>query len=305
MSIEDLLGEVILPIVTPFDRDGAIDLPTLSRLIDHVVAHRMCDSLFVSGSTGEFYALSRDERTRLFEHTREVADGRIRLVAGTGAATTQEAVWLTASAERLEYDAVAVIVPYYSRPSQEELYRHFVAVARATSLPILLYNIPLYTGVNLQPETLARLAELPNIVGVKDQASANPMQTSEYLRVAPRFAVYCGDDAMILQVLAQGGIGAVSGGAHVLGHLIKEMIRRFKAGDVSGAESLHHRLMPFHRVLTSGGRVNPVPLLRAAITLTTGVDVGPPRPPLLPPEDADVAALRGVLSSLDRLVVGR
>ncbi len=305
MGVEDLLGEVILPIVTPFDRDEAIDIAVLGRLIEHVLTHRMCDSLFVAGSTGEFYALSREERTRLFEHTREVAAGRARLVAGTGAATTQEAVWLTASAERLGYDAVAVIVPYYSRPGQEEIYRHFVAVAGATSLPLLLYNIPLYTGVNLQPETLARLAELPNIVGVKDQAGANPTQTSEYLRVAPHLSVYSGDDAMILQVLAQGGTGAVSGGAHVLGHLIKEMIRRFKAGDVSGAAGLHHRLMPFHRALTSGGRVNPVPLLRAATTLATGIDVGPPRPPLLPPEDAEVVALRGVLSSLDRLLMGR
>ena len=280
-------------------------MSVLGRLIEHVLAHRLCDSVFVAGSTGEFYALSTEERIRLFEHARAVAANRVRLVAGTGAATTREAVYLTASAERLGYDAVAVIVPYYSRPSQEEIYRYFVAVARATSLPLLIYNIPFYTGVNLMPDTLSRLAELPNIVGIKDQASANPTQTSEYLRVAPRLAVYCGDDPMILQVLAQGGTGAVSGGAHVLGHLIKEMVRRFKAGDVSGAAGLHHRLMPFHRALTAGGRVNPVPLLRAAITLATGIDVGPPRPPLLPPLDADVAQLRGVLSTLDRSLVGR
>lgn len=301
MSAEALLGEVSLPLVTPFDDGGEINGEALGRLVDHVLARGMCDSLFIAGTTGEFFALSSDERVRLFALAQEQAGGRVRLVAGTGAPTTREAVYLTRQAERLGYDAAAVIVPYYSRPTQEEIFHHFAAVAEATRLPVILYNIPLFVGVNLAPETLARLAALPNIVGVKDQAGANPVQTSDYLRVAPHLAVWCGDDAMILQVLAQGGVGAVSGGAHVVGDLIKAMIRRFKAGDVSGATGLHRRLMPFHRALVPIGRSNPIPLVRAAVTLATGIEVGPPRPPLLPPGEAEMAEMRRVLGGLDRL----
>ena len=305
MGIEQRLGEVILPLLTPFDAGGEIDIPTLGRVIEHVLAHRLCDSLFVAGTTGEFYALSLEERVRLFEQTRDLVRNRVPLVAGTGAATTRDAIRLTERAERLGFDAVAVITPYYSRPSQEELYQHFAAVARATGLPLIVYNIPLFTGVNLMPDTLGRLAELPNVVGVKDQAGANPVQASDYLRAASHLAVYSGDDAMTLQVLAQGGVGVVSGGAHVLGDLIKEMIRRFKAGDVRGATDQHLRLMPFHRALGAGGRVNPIPAIREAFTLASGIDVGPPRAPLLPLTGEERARLRDVLSQLERMQVGR
>jgi 4-hydroxy-tetrahydrodipicolinate synthase len=223
------------------------------------------------------------------------------LIAGTGAASTADAVYLTRQAERLGYDAVAVILPYYSRPTQEEIYHHFVTVARSTSLPVIIYNIPLFTGVNLAPETLARLAELSNIVGVKDEAGANPVQTSDYLRVAPRMTIYCGSDPMILQVLAQGGMGAVSGGSHVLGDLIKTMIGRFKAGAVAEASAIHHRVLPFHRALGAGGRTNPIPMLREAIRLATGIDVGPPRPPLMPPAATEMGPLRDALRAIGRL----
>ncbi|MBM3471598.1 MAG: 4-hydroxy-tetrahydrodipicolinate synthase [Armatimonadetes bacterium] len=303
MTIAARLGEVLLPPVTPFDSSGAVDFAALDRLLAWLLDRGMCDSLFIGGTTGEFHALSLEERVAIFERVRTFAGASVPLIAGTGAATTRDAVFLTREAERLGYDAAAVILPYYSRPTQDEIYQHFVAVARATALPVILYNIPLFTGVNLMPETLARLADLPNVAGVKDQAGANPVQASDYLRVAPHLAVYCGDDAMILQVLAQGGVGCVSGGAHVLGRLIKEMIRKFKAGDVDGATAIHHRLMPFHRALTPGGRANPIPLTRMAVTLVTGVDVGPPRPPLMLPEESEVARLRGVLEGLGLLTV--
>ncbi len=305
MRIAELLGEVILPILTPFNSDGEIDFPTLDRLLTHYLAHRMCDSLLIGGTTGEFHALSVEERLRLFEHVKEIVGTRVPLVAGTGAASTRDTLFLTRHAERLGYNAVAVILPYYSRPTQEEIYRHFVTVARATSLPVVLYNIPLFTGVNLQPETLARLAALPNIVGVKDQAGANPVQTSDYLRVAPHLAVYCGDDAMTLAVLAQGGVGVVSGGAHVLGDLIGEMIRLFKAGKVVDATAIHHRLMPFHRALTLGGRINPIPAIREAVSLASGINVGPPRPPLMPLTEDERTRLHSVLLQLERIEAGR
>lgn len=305
VGIEQRLGDVILPLLTPFDASGEIDVPTLGGVIEYVLAHRLCDSLLAAGTTGEFYALSFKERTRLFEQTLNVVRNRVPLVAGTGAVTTRDTLRLTEQAERLGYDAVAVIAPYYSRPTQEELYEHFTAVARATRLPIIVYNIPLFTGVNVMPETLGRIAEQPNIVGVKDQAGANPVQASDYLRVAPHLAVYSGDDAMTLQVLAQGGVGVVSGGAHALGDLIREMIRRFKAGDVRGATDLHHRMMPFHRALGAGGRVNPIPAIREAFSLASGIDVGPPRRPLLPLRDEERSRLRSVLSQLERMQVGR
>ncbi len=301
MPLTDRFGEVILPILTPFDRDGAVDLPTMDRLLEHVFAHRLCDSLFVCGTTGEFQALSPDERVRVFTHVKATSGGRVPLIAGTGAVSTADAVHLTRQAERLGYDAVAVIVAHYSRPIQDEIYRYFVTVARSTGLPIIIYNIPLFTGVNLMPDTLARLAELPNIVGIKDEAGANPVQTSDYLRVAPRVTVYCGSDVMILPVLSQGGVGAVSGGAHVLGDLIKTMIGRFKAGAVAEATAIHHRIMPFHRALGTGGRTNPVPMIREAVRLATGIDVGPPRPPLMPPAVTETGPLRDALRAVGRL----
>ena len=300
MPVTDRFGEVILPILTPFDRGGAVDLATLDRLLEHVFGRHLCDSLFVCGTTGEFQVLSLDERVQIFTRVKATTGGRVPLIAGTGAVSTADAVALTRHAERLAYDAVAVIVPYYSRPTQEEIYRHFVAVARSTGLPVIIYNIPLFTGVNLAPETLARLAELPNIVGIKDEAGANPVQTSDYLRAAPRVTVYCGSDVMILAVLAQGGVGAVSGGAHVLGDLIKTMIGRFKAGAVAEAAAIHHRLMPFHRALGTGGRTNPVPMIREAVRLSTGIDVGPPRPPLMPPAATETGPLRDALQALGR-----
>lgn len=301
MSIEQLLGEVVLPLVTPFDRDGALDFSSLSALVEYELSHKMCDSLFVAGTTGEFYTLSAEERLQLLQGAKGIVGGKTRLVAGTGAATTRDAVALTEGAERLGYDAVAVVLPYYSRPTQEEIYWHFLAVARSTTLPVIIYNIPLFVGVNLAPETLARLAALPNIAAIKDQAGANPVQTSDYLRVAPHVAIYCGDDTMILQVLAQGGTGVVSGGALVFGDLIKEMIHLFKSGAVREATAIHHRLMPFHRALTGPGRVNPVPCIREAVHLATGIAVGPPRPPLQPPTEEEITQLRSVLARLGRL----
>lgn len=303
MEIEKVLGEVVLPLVTPFDTQGETDAPALRRLVDYVITNHMADSLFVAGTTGEFYALTMAERQRLFEDVGAAAAGRIPLVAGTGAASTRDTVALTDVAERLGYHAVAVISPYFSRPGQEELYRHFAAVARGTRLPVVLYNIPLFTGVNLTPETVARLADIPSIVAVKDQATANPVQASDYLRAAPRLRVYCGDDPMILQVLAQGGSGAVSGSAHIFGDLIREMIHRFKAGAVSEATAIHRRLLPFYRALTPAGRTNPVPALREAVRMATGLDVGPPRPPLLPPTPQETDGLRSALTALERLSV--
>lgn len=294
-----------MPVLTPFDDHGEVDIATLGRVIDHVLAHRFCDSLFVTGTTGEFYALTTDERIRLYERTKELVRNRVRLIAGTGAATTRETVDLTQRAERLGYDAVAVITPYYSRPTQEELYGHFVTVARATRLPLIVYNIPLFTGVNVLPGTLARLAELPNVVGVKDQAGANPVQTSDYLTVAPHLTIYCGDDAMIVAALVQGAAGTVSGGAHIFGDVIKQMIGRFKAGDVRGATEVHMRLMPFHRALATGGRVNPIPAIREAFSLASGIDVGPPRPPLQRLTEEERAQLCRVLSGLERIQAGR
>lgn len=305
VAIDERLGEVILPLITPFDGRGELHLAALDRLIAFVLQRKFCDSLFVGGTTGEFHALSTAERVQLLERVKQTAGGRVPLVAGTGAATTRETIHLTGQAERLGYDAVAVVLPYYSRPTQDEIYQHFVVVAQSTKLPVILYNIPLFTGVNLMPQTLARLAELPNIVGVKDQAGANPVQTSDYLRVAPHLTVYCGDDAMILQVLAQGGTGAVSGGAHAVGDLIKEMIRLFKSGAVQEATRLHHRLMPFHRALAPEGRANPIPCIREAARLVSGIDVGPPRPPLLPPGEEAVVRLQSVLERLARPHAGR
>jgi 4-hydroxy-tetrahydrodipicolinate synthase len=203
-------------------------------------------------------------------------------VAGTGGASTKEAILLTREAERLGYDAVMIVAPYFCRPTQEGLYIHYKTVAQCSSIPIMLYNIPLFTGVNIDPATVARLAkECEKIVGIKDEAGVHPTQITEYARVTPDgFSIYNGDDIMVLCGLAQGAAGVISGGSHVVGNKVRNMIELFLAGEVKEAERIHKALDPLFKSLCPIGEVNPIPGLKAAIEFI-GIPVGPPRLPLV------------------------
>ncbi len=296
--LDAVLGRVLIPLVTPFKDDGAVDWDTLADLTDMVIERGFCDSVIVGGTTGEFISLSFEERLKLIQVVHEAAANRVAVVAGTGAAYTQHAVALTRAAEEIGCTAVMVVTPYYLQPTQDGLYRHYKTIAEATKLPIMLYNIPLFSGVNIEPKTLAALAEIPNIRAIKEEAGINPTQASEYALVVPQhFAIYCGDDTMTLEVLTQGGCGVVSGGSQVIGDRVKKAIASYMAGNVAAAAELHLGSFRFFQALNQNGRVNPIPLLRDAISMTWR-PVGPPRLPLLPGTAAERAVIRDILTDL-------
>jgi 4-hydroxy-tetrahydrodipicolinate synthase len=237
---------------------------------------------------------------------KEANAGRVPLIAGTGAATTRDAITYTRVAERLGYDCVMVVVPFYQRATQEGFYQHFRAVAAETDLPVVVYNVPIFTGVNLDAGTLERLVrDAPNILGIKEEAGLNPTQTSEFkLVVGDEFTIFCGDDTMVLQTFPQGAVGVVSGGAHVIGDLMKRMMELYVEGRVEEASSLSLDMFPFFRSLVPPGRVNPIPVLKTVVTLTSGIDLGRPRLPSLGATEEELAAIRPVLRSLGRLPAG-
>lgn len=303
--IERNLGRLIIPMVTPFKKDGTIDYERACELAERLISWGYCDSLVIAGTNGEFYALSHEERLNLFKEIKHALGERLPLIAGTGALTTEETVVLTQKAEELGYDAALILPPYYGRPSQNEIITHFTRVASSTRLPIIIYNIPIFTGVNVEPKTSAsvHLASIPNIIGIKEEAALLPTQASEILSMLPndiQFAVYCGDDTMVLPILAQGGTGAISGGSHIIGDFMMQMMEAFWSGDVKKAISLHKQIYMLARTLTPGERVNPVPLTKATLSLI-GFDVGSPRPPFLPPTTDELRALEAVLTSLGKL----
>ncbi|HRT28499.1 MAG TPA: 4-hydroxy-tetrahydrodipicolinate synthase [Kiritimatiellia bacterium] len=296
------LGHIVIPLATPFNVNQDLDLDAAAELVDHVIVNRLCDSLIVGGTSGEFNTMSLKERIELFRVVKDAAANRMPVVGGACSIATREAVELVKESERLGFDAVMVLGPCYCKPTQEGVYHHFRAIAEATSLPVMLYNIPIFTGLNVEKETVARLAaDVPNITGIKDEAGINPTQMTEYLRVTPPgFTVYNGDDIMVLCGLAQGAAGVVSGASHIIGHHMRKMIDAFLAGDVGGARAIHMDLDPFFKDFCQNGRTNVIPIWKAAMNLC-GLKVGPPRLPLAPATEAEIAVIRGHLVRLGLL----
>jgi 4-hydroxy-tetrahydrodipicolinate synthase len=289
--------------ITPFSADGAVDRDKLAKITDYLVTKELADSLILTGSTGGFYTMADDERVGVWETIREANHGRLPMLVGTGGASTQQAVKLTQKAGEMDFELAMVVAPYYCKPTQEGIYQHFRTVAKSTELPIMLYNIPLFTGVNLEAGTLRRLLEFDNIVAIKEEAGINPTQSTDFVLAAREvgrddFTVYCGDDTMILQVLPQGGVGVVSGGSQVVGLLMRDIIKAYYADDNAKAHALYLKMYPFFKALTMNGRVSPFPLLHTAISITSGIDVGAPRLPLAPTTPDEERAMRRVLEEV-------
>ncbi len=269
-------GPVITAMATPFREDGAVDYDRSAEL-----ARRLVDSgstgIVVAGTTGESPTLSDEEKLQLLRVVKDAVGGRAAVLAGTGTYDTAHSVHLSQQAQRLGADGLLVVVPYYNRPTQEGLYRHFKAVAESTDLPVLMYNIPGRTGTNMLPETVARLSEVRNVAGIKE-ASGSLDQVSEIRRRTPdHFLIYSGDDSLTLPYLSVGAVGIVSVASHLVGREIREMIAHFQAGRVEEARRIHLRLFPLFRALFIAP--NPVPL-KAALELA-GFPVGKPRLPLV------------------------
>jgi 4-hydroxy-tetrahydrodipicolinate synthase len=280
--------------VTPFHPDGSVNYAIAEQLAAHLVEHGS-DALVVCGTTGESPTLSWTEQYELFQVVQKAVAGKAQVIAGTGSNSTQEAIHATQKAEKLGLAGSLQVVPYYNKPPQEGLYQHFRAIATATpDLPILLYNIPGRTGQNLSPETIARLAEIPNIVAVKE-ASGSLDQVSQIRRLtAPEFLIYSGDDSLTLPMLAVGGQGVVSVASHLVGQQLQTMIQAFMAGQPQQALSVHLQLLPLFKALFV--TTNPIPI-KAALTLQ-GWAVGSLRLPLCDPPAEVRQVLKPVLTDL-------
>jgi 4-hydroxy-tetrahydrodipicolinate synthase len=290
-------GRVLTAMITPFTDDGRVNYEVAEALAIHLVNHGT-DALVVCGTTGESPTLSWDEEYQLFQVIKQAVTGKAKIIAGTGSNSTSEAIAATQKADKLGLDGSLQVVPYYNKPPQEGLYQHFRAIAEASpDLPMMLYNIPGRTGQNLAPETIARLAEVPNIVAVKE-ASGNLDQVSHIRRLtSPEFKIYSGDDSLTLPLLAVGGQGIVSVASHLVGDNLQAMIQAFENGQTATATQIHLQLFPLFRALFV--TTNPIPV-KAALRLQ-GWTVGATRLPLADASPEVTQLLETVLGELNLL----
>ena len=287
-------GRVVTAMVTPFSGDGAVDLDLAASLADHLVAQGS-DGLVLCGTTGESPTLSWAEQHELFVAVKGAVGGRARLIAGSGSNCTAEAIEATREAAALGADGALVVVPYYNKPPQEGLEAHFRAIASAApELPLMLYNIPGRTGTSLAPETTARLLDCPNVVSFKAASGTTEEVSALRALCGERLAIYSGDDALTLPMLAVGAVGVVSVASHVAGPQISAMIRAFLAGELATALARHEQLLPLCKALFA--TTNPIPV-KAALEMT-GWPVGAPRLPLLPASDTVKQRLSETLAAL-------
>jgi 4-hydroxy-tetrahydrodipicolinate synthase len=287
-------GRVITAMVTPFSPDGAVDLDLAGRLADHLVSQGS-DGLVLCGTTGESPTLSWAEQHALFAAVKDAVGGRAQLLAGSGSNCTAEAVEATAEAAALGADGALVVVPYYNRPPQEGLEAHFRAVAAAApQLPLMLYNIPGRTGCSLDPATTARLLTCDNVVAYK-AASGTTEEVSRLRQFCgERLAIYSGDDALTLPMMAVGAVGVVSVASHLAGPQIRALIQAFLAGDLAAALARHEALLPLCQALFC--TTNPIPV-KAALELC-GWPVGAPRLPLVTADTTVRERLSSILAAL-------
>lgn len=288
-------GRVLTAMVTPFGEDGSVNYSVAEKLAAHLV-DQGSDGLVVCGTTGESPTLSWDEEFQLFQCVKAAVGDRAKVIAGTGSNSTQEAIEATRKAAALNLDGTLQVVPYYNKPTQEGLYHHFRAIAEASpDSPVMLYNIPGRTGCGLAVDTVVRLAEIPNIVAIKE--ASGDLDFASHLRsvTPPAFAMYSGDDSLTLPLLSVGGCGVVSVASHVVGPQIQQMIQAFEAGKVQEAIATHLTLFPLFKALFL--ETNPLPV-KAALAIK-GWQVGSLRSPLVPASDSVKQELQRILSSLD------
>jgi 4-hydroxy-tetrahydrodipicolinate synthase len=285
----------MVALVTPF-KAGTVDDEGLRRLVEFQISNGT-DVLCPCGTTGESATLSLEEHERVIQITIQAAAGRVPVMAGTGSNNTEEAIRLSRHAKKAGATGCLLITPYYNRPTQEGLYLHFAKVAGAVEIPIVLYNVPGRTGVNMLPETIERLAKIPAIVGIKE-ASGSLEQVSQIInRCGEDFAVISGDDANTLPMMAVGGVGSISVTANIAPALCASMIRAVQAGDWPEARRIHHRLLPLHNAMFL--QTNPIPV-KTAIGMM-GIVSGEVRLPLCPMPDDLNAKLRAILKQYEIL----
>ncbi len=295
-------GKILVPMVTPFKGDQSIDYEAAVSIAEKLIEDNKADSIILSGTTGEFFTMNFEERVKLFKIIREAVGDKIALIAGTGCVSTIETINLSKEAEELGYEVVMVSSPYYTKPTQDELYNHFKKVAESINIQVTLYNIPIFTGVNINPETVAKLSRIDNIIAIKEEAELNPKQITEFINVTPDdFLIYCGDDSMILEAFAQGGAkrigGIISGASHIIGKQLRNMIEIFLQGKVQEAAEMQQHFLPLFRSWGQNGRLNPASLLKESMKIV-GYNAGIPRLPLNPGTEEEIAKIKKVMEKL-------
>ena len=283
-----MLGSVLTAIVTPVRADGAIDFERFRELASFVVESGS-DGIVVCGTTGESPTLTDAEKLDLFRVAVDEVGGRAAVIAGTGTYDTGHSAGLTREATVLGVDGILVVTPYYNKPPQRAIVRHFEEIAGATHLPVVAYNIPGRVVVNIESATIARLAEIENVVAVKQ--AFDDADQARFIAEETRLDLYCGDDPNTLAFLELGGVGVVSVTAHLWGAQISEMIHRYREGDIEGARALHEEQRPSYDLLQI--QTNPIPI-KAALNLT-GHEVGGHRLPMVEPDENELAQIRSCL----------
>ncbi len=289
----------IIPVITPFRNDGEVDEAALRRVVDYLIEEQAADGIIPCGTTGESSTLSQHEHLRVIEVVLEQTAGRVPVIAGTGSNSTAEAVEMTVAAEKLGVDGTLQVSPYYNRPGQEGLYRHFQAVAEATSLPVILYNIPARTGRSIEPETVTRLSGIDNIVGIKDASGTIQYASAVLKQVSDAgrdLYVYSGEDALTYLILCLGGHGCIAAVGHVLGREFAEMCRLVWDGKLEEARAIHFRVLPLVEALFC--EPNPTGFKQALAWM--GQPSGALRLPMLPMSEAGREVLRRAMVGLGK-----
>jgi 4-hydroxy-tetrahydrodipicolinate synthase len=292
-----VLGEVLTAIVTPFDKDGAVDYDRFREHARHVVDNGS-DGLVVAATTGESPTLTDDERLELFAAAVEAVGDGATIIASTGTYSTAHSVHLTEQAHELGVDGYLVVTPYYNKPPPRGIVEHFKAIAAASDKPIIAYNIPQRVVVNIEPETIVELAEIPTVTAVKQ--ATEDIEQAKLIVAETDLDLYAGSDHLVFPFLEVGGVGGVCVHSNIVPGRVKELIRRYREDDVDGAREIDEELKPLVEAL--GVTINPIPV-KAALNML-GQEVGSPRLPLVEPTDEELAEIRsgleraGVLSSV-------
>ncbi len=284
-------GTLLTAMLTPFSNDGAVNFSEARRLASYLVDVQKNDGLVINGTTGESPTLSEDEKLRLLEEILDEVGDRAAVVFGSGTYNTSESIQLTHEGEKRGAHGIMLVNPYYNRPGQAGLYAHFSTIAKETSLPVMLYNIMPRSAINLETSTLLKLAEIKNIVAVKEASGSIPQITDVCMQVPEGFRVYSGDDALTLPILSLGGHGIVSVAGHIVGDQIKDMLNAFPSDPVE-ARRIHLRLTPIYKAIFSAP--SPVPVKYA--TSLRGFDCESVRLPLVTLSDTEKAVVRTAIS---------
>ncbi|GAA0448822.1 MAG: 4-hydroxy-tetrahydrodipicolinate synthase [Bacillota bacterium] len=287
-------GQVLTAMVTPFDAKGNIDFNQTEILIEYLLDNGT-DGLVVAGTTGESPTLTTEEKISLFNHVVKTVNNRVPVIAGTGSNNTQASIALTKEAERCGVDAIMLVAPYYNKPNQQGLYEHFKTIAMETSLPVMLYNIPGRSIVNITAETTIALSKIDNIVSIKE-ASGDLDQVSEIIEATnDTFSVYSGDDSMTLPLLSIGGAGVISVASHIIGQEMQQMVNLYNQGDTKGAAKLHRKLLPVMKGLFTAPSPSPV---KAALRMK-GIDSGALRLPLVSISETEERNLKNIIERIN------